>query len=66
MKNMDKTVQKFESLSAADVADAEHWATKSAQEKIRVTLELRALQNGGNETVERCVRIYPISERTKS
>jgi hypothetical protein len=57
-----KTVRKFSSMSAADEADAQTWAEKSAEEKIRVTLELRALQNGGNETIEKCVRIYPMKE----
>ncbi len=59
---MKRTVQKFESMSEADEASAQEWAEKSPEEKIRVTLELRALRNGGDETVERCVLIYPMKE----
>ena len=59
---MKKLVRKFDSFSAAEEADAQDWAEKSIDDKIRVTLELRALQNGGNETIEKCVRIYPMKE----
>ena len=59
---MEKLVRKFDSFTAADEADARDWADKTVEEKIRVTLELRALQNGGNETIEKCVRIYPMKE----
>jgi hypothetical protein len=63
---MDKTVQKFSSFKEADEADFEYWAKKSPEEKIRVVLELRAVQNGGDETIEKCVRIFPMSELKKA
>ena len=59
---MKKLVRKFHSFSAADEADAREWAKESVEEKIRVTLELRALQNGGDERIEKCVRIYPMKD----
>jgi len=60
---MEKVVQKFDCLRAADEADVERHRRLSGDDKLQLLLELILPENPDEAVIERSARVYPLVAR---
>ena len=63
---MEKTVKKFATFQEADASDIDYLARLSGEERIQMLLELIALENPDETTIQRHARVYPLAESKRS
>jgi hypothetical protein len=59
---VEKTVRKFRSFEEADNADYEYYGALSGNEKLQLLLDLIMPENPDAASVERSVRVHPLTE----
>ena len=59
---MEKRVEKFPSLEAADRADEERYRQMSGTEKLQILLDLIMPENPDEAVIQRSARVYPLAE----
>jgi hypothetical protein len=64
---MDLTIRRFETLSDADSAEAEYYASLTPEERLNILFELiKMYRSSQGEDSERFERIYRVDELSRS
>ena len=64
---MDREISQFDSLSDADVAEAEYYASLTPEERLNILCELIEMyRSGQGEDSERFERVYRVDELSRS
>jgi len=56
------TLKKFSSFEEAEAADDEYYLSLTMQQRLEIFIQLIGHAESKDGIVERCVRIYPITE----
>ena len=60
---MDSTIQRFDSLSEADEAEAEYYARLTPEQRLEILFELIAMHTDSiDEDSQRLERVYRVTE----
>ena len=60
---MEKTIKKYSSFEEAEKADIEYYSSLGYEKKLDLLIKLIYGSEKPNGTIERCVRIYPITKQ---
>ena len=64
---MDLTIRRFETLTEADSAEAEYYASLTPEERLNILLDLIAMyRSNQGEDSERFERVYRVDELSRS